>query len=178
MDLHLHLDALVLNNSEFKAVGVDIEENKRQSRKNIRINKAILVYLQRHVKFELDNGDYMVFLDVSGYTGTIVYLRWHEGVHVSGLLSQICIRLPLNEKDLKAFLGGQSLGWLLTYVQHLRSMQQKVEDARTQAVDESFLRQERTILPLEQRDLDSIVMNTPKKKDLFHTYDGSRRPYC
>ncbi|KAG0351236.1 hypothetical protein BGZ54_003350 [Gamsiella multidivaricata] len=94
MDLHLHFDSLELNNSEFKAVGVDIEENKKQSRKNIRINKAIMDYLQRHAKFDLQNGDYMVFLDVSGYTSTIVYLRRYEDIYVPGLLSRVAIKLP------------------------------------------------------------------------------------
>ncbi|KAI7831621.1 hypothetical protein BC939DRAFT_472742 [Gamsiella multidivaricata] len=87
-------ETLELNNSEFKAVGVDIEENKKQSRKNIRINKAIMDYLQRHAKFDLQNGDYMVFLDVSGYTSTIVYLRRYEDIYVPGLLSRVAIKLP------------------------------------------------------------------------------------
>lgn len=164
MDLHLHLDGLELNNSEFKAVGVDIEENKRQSRRNIRINKAIMVYLQRHAKFDFNSDDYLVFLDVSGYTGAIVYLRRYEDIHVSGLLSRVAIKLPVDEKGLKAFLSGQSLGWLFTYVQRLRSMQQEVEDMQTQALDESFLLQERITPPLQPRDLDVIVMNSPKKK--------------
>ncbi|KAK5816413.1 hypothetical protein F5H01DRAFT_404997 [Linnemannia elongata] len=118
MDLHLHIDGLELNNSEFKGVGVDIEENKRQSRRNIRINKAIMVYLQRHAKFDFKNDDYLVFLDVSGYTGAIVYLRRYEDIHVSGLLSRVAIKLPVDEKGLKAFLSGQSLGWLFTYVSY------------------------------------------------------------
>ncbi|KAF9342435.1 hypothetical protein BGX26_007533, partial [Mortierella sp. AD094] len=164
MDLHLHLDGLELNNSEFKAMGVDIEENKRQSRRNIRINKAIMVYLQRHAKFDFQNDDYLVFLDVSGYTGAIVYLRRYEDIHVSGLLSRMAIKLPVDEKGSKAFLTGQSLGWLFTYVQLLRSMQQEVEDMQEQALDESFLQQERITPPLQPRALDAIVMNSPKKR--------------
>ncbi|KAG0352912.1 hypothetical protein BGZ54_002517, partial [Gamsiella multidivaricata] len=58
----------------------------------------------------------MVFLDVSGYTGAIVYLHRYEDIHISGLLSRVAIKLPFDEKGLKAFLDGQSLGWLLTYV--------------------------------------------------------------
>ncbi|KAG0327463.1 hypothetical protein BG004_002764 [Podila humilis] len=116
MDLYLDLDNLELNNSEFKAVGVDIEENKKQSRKNIRINKSIMVYLQRHAKVDFGDEDYVVFLDVSGYTGAIVYLRRFGDVHVSGLLSPVAIKLPVDVKGLKSFLSGQSLGWLFTYV--------------------------------------------------------------
>ncbi|KAF9085356.1 hypothetical protein BGX27_003488, partial [Mortierella sp. AM989] len=164
MDLHLHFNDLELNNSEFKAVGVDIEENKMQSRKNIRINKAIMIYLQRHAKFDLQNDDYMIFLDVSGYTGAIVYLQRYKDIHVSDLLSQVAIKLPIDEKGLKAFLTGQSFGWLLTYMQHLRNIQQEVEDAQIQAMDNRFLDQERTTPPTSPRDIDAIVMNTPKKK--------------
>jgi hypothetical protein len=43
-------------------------------------------------------------------------------------------------------------------------MQQEVEDMQTQALDESFLLQERITPPLQPRDLDVIVMNSPKKK--------------
>jgi len=75
-----------------------------------------MVYLQRHAKFDFQNDDYLVFLDVSGYTGAIVYLRRYEDIHVSGLLSRVAIKLPVDEKGLKAFLSGQSLGWLFTYV--------------------------------------------------------------
>ncbi|KAG0055828.1 hypothetical protein BGZ83_007261 [Gryganskiella cystojenkinii] len=129
MDLHLHLNGLELNNSEFKAVGVDIEEIKRQSRRNIRVNKAIMVYLQRHAKFDFQNDDCLVFLDVSGYTGTIVYLRRYEDIH-----------------------------------RRLCDMQQEVEDMQAQALDESFLQQERITPPLQPRDLDVIVVNSPKRK--------------
>ncbi|KAG0360347.1 hypothetical protein BGZ54_009597 [Gamsiella multidivaricata] len=73
-EIRLQIDGLELNNSELKAVGVEIGEGKKQSRENIRINKAIMVYLQRYAKFELQDKDYMVFLDVSGYTGAIIYL--------------------------------------------------------------------------------------------------------
>ncbi|KAG0007766.1 hypothetical protein BGZ80_004257, partial [Entomortierella chlamydospora] len=164
MDLHLHLNDLELDNSEFKAVGVNIEENKKQSRKNIRINKAILIYLQRHIRFELKNDDYMVFLDVSGYSGAIVYLKRYNDIHVSGLLCQAPIKLPINEKGLSVFLKGQSFGWLLTYVKHLLHMQQEVEDAQVQAMDSRFMDQEQTTPPTSPRDIDTIVMNTPKKK--------------
>ncbi|KAG0247855.1 hypothetical protein BG011_000803, partial [Mortierella polycephala] len=178
LDLQLLFDGMELNNSEFKAVGVDVEENKKQSRKNIRINKAIMVYLQRHAKFDFQNGEYLVFLDVSGYTGTIVYLRRYKDIHVSGLLSRMAIRLPLDEKGLKAFLGGQSLGWLLTYVQHLCSMQEEFEEAQIQAMDNSFLQQERITPPSTPRMLDVIVMNTPKKKGPLvattHLYQAGR----
>jgi hypothetical protein len=75
-----------------------------------------MVYLQRHAKFDFNSDDYLVFLDVSGYTGAIVYLRRYEDIHVSGLLSRVAIKLPVDEKGLKAFLSGQSLGWLFTYV--------------------------------------------------------------
>ncbi|KAF9944450.1 hypothetical protein BGZ72_002391 [Mortierella alpina] len=156
MDLYLHIDGLELNNSEFKAVGVYIEENKRQSRRNVRINKAIMVYLPRHAKFDFKTDDYLVFLDVSGYTGAIVYLRRYEDIHVSGLLSRVAIKLPTDEKGLKAFLSGQSLAWLFTYVQRLSRMQQEVEDVKTQALDESFLLQEPITPPLQPRDLDVI----------------------
>ncbi|KAF9178012.1 hypothetical protein BGZ51_008042 [Haplosporangium sp. Z 767] len=164
LDLQLLFDGMELNNSEFKAVGVDVEENKKQSRKNIRINKAIMVYLQRHAKFDFQDGNYLVFLYVSGYTGTIVYLRRYKDIHVSGLLSRMAIKLPFDEKGMKTFLDGQSLGWLLTYVQHLCSMQEEVEDAQIQATDNSFLQEERITPPSTPRMLDVIVMNTPKKK--------------
>lgn len=60
--------------------------------------------------------DYLVFLYVSGYTGAIVYLRRYKDIHVSGLLSRVAIKLPVDEKGLRVFLSGQSLAWLFTYV--------------------------------------------------------------
>ncbi|KAG0044808.1 hypothetical protein BGZ89_005913, partial [Linnemannia elongata] len=88
---------------EHKGPGASNDDVAVQLRKSIRHNHAIL---SRHPwRKEL------VFLDIKGYTGRVVHMVEHDGVHICATLCED-LKLPTNAAELSQFMNGRALATL------------------------------------------------------------------
>ncbi|KAF9155567.1 hypothetical protein BGX21_004778, partial [Mortierella sp. AD011] len=162
LDLQCHIDGLELNNSEFKTGARSQEQVEIQYRKNLRVNQAMMLYLQDQIGFRLEDLEVLT-LDVHGHSAVLVSLRYENNIFVTDLATSHLLRLPDSTIAWKHFLLGGTLTVLIKYVEHLADLIDRIDE-------QSFLHEQqvrtgdRTTPERESRGFSDFTFFSPIKK--------------
>ncbi|KAF9178095.1 hypothetical protein BGZ51_007754 [Haplosporangium sp. Z 767] len=166
VDLQCRMGTWELNNSEFKTSSASDIQAAVQYRKNLRINQAMMLYLQEKIAMPLADLEVLA-LDVRGHRGVVLSLKYSDDVFISSLASDRPLRLPDTPFTWKQFLNGETLAVLFNYVEHLKTVRDKVEARVEEVKEEQAFKPSHQVTPpnADLRVLADFTFLTPTKTD-------------